>query len=182
MAPRAGVSQLPEEVRDELNRRLVASSFSGYGALADWLAAQGFTISRSAVQRYGAKLEAEFDLAMADVRRARALAKAVRDEGDDDGDMLAATSGILQDNLLRVAIALRTADSDPETAAKSISLVARAHADVGRMQLQLSKWREEQAEKARQAAERCAQVARRGGLTPEAVDVIRREILGIAAP
>lgn len=181
MAPRAGVSQLPEDVRDELNRRLVASSFSGYGALAGWLLEKGFTISRSAVQRYGAKLEAEFDLAMADVRRARALAKAVRDEGDD-GDMLAATSGILQDNLLRVAIALRTADSDPETAAKSISLVARAHADVGRMQLQLSKWREEQAEKAQEAAERCAQVARRGGLTPEAVDVIRREILGIAAP
>lgn len=178
MPARSSVSQLPEAIRDELNRRLVGSDFSGYQELADWLCEIGHPISRSAVHRHGTALEREFEEAMADVRRTRALAKAVKDEGDE-GDMLSATSGVLQEQLLRISIALRHADSDPAEAAKSISIVARAHADVGRLQVALSKWQNELREKAKSVADTCEKVARRGGLTADAVEVIRREILGI---
>lgn len=179
MPARSSVSQLPDEVREELNRRLVASNFSDYEGLALWLREQGFQISKSAIHRHGSALESDFDEAMADVRRTRALAKAVKSEGDE-GDVLAATSGILQEQLLRISIALRQADADPAEAAKSISMVARAHSDVGRLQVALSKWQDELRSKATLAAEACEQVARRGGLTAEAVELIRREILGIA--
>lgn len=178
MPARSAVGQLPEEIRDELNRRLVANDFSGYADLAGWLREAGFQISKSALHRHGSALEAEFDAAMADVRRTRALAKACKDEGDE-GDVLTATSGILQEQLLRIAIALRQADGDPAEAAKSISVVARAHADVGRMQVALQKWQEAMREKAQLAADAVEKVARRGGLTADSVDLIRREILGI---
>ncbi|MER2545905.1 MAG: phage protein Gp27 family protein [Candidatus Accumulibacter phosphatis] len=180
MASRSSVSMLPEDVRDELNRRLVESNFSGYEGLARWLREQGFEISKSAIHRHGSALEADFEEAMADVRRTRALARAVKNDGDE-GEVLAATSGILQEQLLRISIALRTADSDPAEAAKSISMVARAHSDVGRLQVALSKWQEELKAKCQAAADACEQAARRGGLTPDTVEVIRREILGITA-
>ncbi len=178
MPARSAVGQLPEEIRDEINRRLVENSFSGYAQLAGWLRELGYQISKSALHRHGSQLEADFDEAMADVRRTRALAKACKDEGDE-GDVLTATSGILQEQLLRISIALRQADSDPAEAAKSISVVARAHADVGRMQVALAKWQETMREKASLAADAVEKVARRGGLTAESVDLIRREILGI---
>lgn len=180
MPARSAVGQLPEEIRDELNRRLVENGFAGYAALAAWLADQGYKVSKSAVHRHGSALEEQFDEAMADVRRTRALAKACKDEGDE-GDVLTATSGILQEQLLRIAIALRQADTDPAEAAKSISVVARAHADVGRMQVALQKWQETMREKASLAADAVEKVARRGGLTADSVDLIRRQILGITS-
>lgn len=178
MGRRSSVSQLPEQFLDELNRRLVDNGFSGYQELSAWLREAGFEISKSSLQRHGTQLEADFEEAMADVRRTRALARAVKDEGDEGG-VLSATSGVLQEQLLRIAIALRHTDADPAEAAKSISQVARAHADVGRMQVALSKWQEELRAKAQAAAAACEAVARRGGLTSEAVEMIRREILGI---
>lgn len=179
MPSRSSVSQLPEAFREELNRRLVENDFSDYEGLAVWLRGEGFEISKSALHRHGTQLERDFDEAMADVRRTRALAKAVKADGDE-GEVLAATSGILQEQLLRISIALRQADDDPAEAAKSISMVARAHSDVGRLQVALAKWQDELKSKAAAAAQACEQVARRAGLTAEAVDTIRREILGIA--
>ena len=49
MPARSAVGQLPEEIRDELNRRLVENGFAGYAALAAWLADQGYKVSKSAV-------------------------------------------------------------------------------------------------------------------------------------
>lgn len=178
MASRSSVSMLPEEVRDELNRRLVESNFSGYEGLARWLREQGFEISKSAIHRHGSALEADFEEAMADVRRTRALARAVKNDGDE-GEVLAATSGILQEQLLRISIALRTADSDPAEAAKSISMVARAHSDVGRLQVALSKWQTETRDKARAAAEQVRGIGERAQISSEVLAEITERIYGI---
>ncbi len=180
MPKRSAISLLPEAIREELNRRLVENSFGGYEGIAQWLQEIGYQIGKSAVHRHGSQLEADFEEAMADVRRTRALARAVKADGDE-GEVLAATSGILQEQLLRVSIALRTVDADPAEAAKSISMVARAHSDVGRLQVALSKWQDELRGKCQAAADACEQAARRGGLTVDTVELIRREILGITA-
>jgi hypothetical protein len=162
-----------------LNRRPGGVQFSVImRAWRDGCRSRATRSARVRLHRHGSALEADFDEAMADVRRTRALAKAAKGEGDE-GDLLAATSGILQEQLLRISIALRQADADPAAAAKSISMVARAHSDVGRLQVALSKWQAEMRSKAELAAEACEQVAKRGGLTAEAVWMIRREILGI---
>jgi hypothetical protein len=57
MAQRALILKLPNTVREDLDQRLLASAFSGYDELSDWLASQGHVISKSSVHRYGVKLE-----------------------------------------------------------------------------------------------------------------------------
>ena len=142
MARPAKVKLLPPEVLDDLNARLIGQGFAGYDALAEWLQAKGFDISRATLQRHGSALEAEFEEAMADARRTRALARAARESGgDEDGSLMSAAASILQDNLLRVSLAVkRDSEDDPAAAAKTLSLISRAFADVGRMDIANQKW------------------------------------------
>jgi Protein of unknown function (DUF3486) len=56
MPARSKVAMLPKEVRNELERRIVERSFSGYRDLADWLQAQGYHIAHDSIQRHGARL------------------------------------------------------------------------------------------------------------------------------
>lgn len=142
MARPAKVKLLPPDVLDDLNARLIGQGFAGYDALAEWLQAKGFDISRATLQRHGSALEAEFEEAMADARRTRALARAARESGgDEDGSLMSAAASILQDNLLRVSLAVkRDSEDDPAAAAKTLSLISRAFADVGRMDIANQKW------------------------------------------
>ncbi|MDR1350726.1 MAG: DUF3486 family protein [Zoogloeaceae bacterium] len=142
---RSKISQLPQEVLDALNAKLIGSDFSGYAGLAEWLTGQGYAISRSALHRHGAELEAEFEAAMADARRARALARASREAEDaDDGALLEAAAGIMQDSLLRASLKLKQGENgDPAETAKTLSLISRAFADVGRFDLSRQKWQAE---------------------------------------
>ncbi len=182
MAPRSRVYELPPELREELNQRLVSGGFQGYQGLADWLTENGYKLSRSAVQRYGQDLQEEFELAMGDVRKTTQMAKAFAQADEDTaGALVDTTARIVQEQLLRITIALRSADHDPEDAAKHIAKVTHALADIGRMSLNQKKWAAElRREFAEEAANKAAEVAKRGGLSKEVVDDLRRELLGIA--
>ena len=46
MAQRSTIEKLPEAVRHEFERKLVENGFSDYQAIAEWLQAQGYEISR----------------------------------------------------------------------------------------------------------------------------------------
>jgi|APTNR8051073442_1049403.scaffolds.fasta_scaffold02659_5 hypothetical protein len=163
------VKQLPPGLLDELNARLIGQGFAGYDELVEWLHAKGFDISRSSLHRHGSALEAEFEEAMADARRTRALARAARESGDNDGALMSAAAGILQDNLLRVSLAAkREGDDDPAAAAKTLSLISRAFADVGRMDIAHQKWMVELRNRmAADAAAAAVSGAAAEGLTPE---------------
>lgn len=186
MARRAAVDKLPQDVRDELTAELVGRGFSDYTALAEWLAEKGHKISRSALQRFGSDLEAEFEEATQDARRSIELARAMRANGnsDDDGALLDASSSILQDQLLRISLALRTVEVDPQEAVKLVSQASRALADLGRMTVTNKKWQAERdaeirAEERAKAAEQATTAAKAGGASSETITKIR-EALGIA--
>lgn len=181
MARRSKVGGLPTGVLDELNAHLVERGFSGYEDLAAWLKSLGYDISKSALHRHGSALEAEFEEAMADARRTRAMAKAAHEAGgEDNGEMLSAASAIMQDSLVRVSLKLKNSGDDPASTAKSLSLVSRAFADVGRFDISRQKWLAEMRAKAAVVADSVEAVAKKGGLSAEAMDKIRRDILGIA--
>lgn len=170
MGRRSKIKDLPQDVLDDLNSRLIGTGFSGYGELAAWLKDRGFDISKSGLQRHGSALEAEFEEAMADARRTRALAKAARLEGDqNDNSLLAAATEIMQDNLLRVSLKLKNSDEDdPGAEAKTLSLVARAFSQVGRLDIARQKWQTELAARmASDAAAAAISGAAAEGLTPE---------------
>lgn len=180
MAKRSKVDALPSTVLDDLNGKLIERGFSGYEELATWLKDLGYDISKSALHRHGSALEAEFEEAMADARRTRALARAAREAGDeDDGALLESASGIMQDNLLRLSLKLKNSGAEPEDAAKTLSLISRAFADIGRFDIARQKWQSEVRAKAESAAEAVEKIAKKGGLSAAAVTEIRSRILGI---
>lgn len=182
MPKRSKVYELPPELRDELNERLVSSGFQGYEQMANWLEERGFKVSRSSVQRYGQDLQEEFEMAMGDVRKTTEMAKAFTESDDDSkGSLVDATARIVQEQLLRITIALRKAEHEPEKAAKYMASITHALADIGRMSLGQKKWaREVRREVAQEAADKAAEVAKRGGLSADMVNNLRRELLGIA--
>jgi hypothetical protein len=183
MARRAAVDRLPTDIRDELTEKLVANGFSDYTALAEWLAEKGHAISRSALHRFGADLEAEFESATQDARRSIELARAMRANGnsDEDGSLLDASSSILQDQLLRISLALRKVDVDPQEAVELVSKASRALADLGRMSISNKKWQAEREAEIREeerakAADTAAQVAKDAGVSPETIAAMRRAL------
>jgi len=182
MPQRSKVYDLPPELRETLNERLVGSGFADYDGLSTWLAEQGFTVSRSSIQRYGADLQADFEAAMGDVRRTTEMAKALTANMDDDeGNLLDATVGIVQEQLLRILIALRKTEEEPAKAAKQMGSISRALADIGRVSLSQKKHaREIQREVLAQAAEVAESRLASQGMSQDAIDTIKRDILGIA--
>jgi hypothetical protein len=60
MPPRGLIEQLPEQVREEVNRRLRANGYSDLVALAEWLTEEhGCKVSKSALGRYSFDLKAK---------------------------------------------------------------------------------------------------------------------------
>jgi len=186
MPPRSAVCALPVATRDELNARLIANGFSDYVALSDWLLSQGYSISKSSLHRWGQDLEAEFSGAMADARRAAELGRAL--SGDDDGSGLRrATTAMAQETLLRILMSLRKAEAaaqeedggDPGALAKSLSLVTRSLADLGRLGLADSKYAAAQVAAAvNEATARVETAARTQGVSPEGIAALRAAIEG----
>ncbi|MDR1063648.1 MAG: DUF3486 family protein [Azoarcus sp.] len=140
---RSKISQLPQAVLDELNTRLIGSGFSDYSGLAEWLSGQGFDISRSSLHRHGSELEDEFNAAISDARQTLALARAAQEGGDESGALMKTATEIMQDNLLRASLKLKSAEYDPTELAKTLSLISRAFVDVGRFEIQRQKWQTE---------------------------------------
>lgn len=179
MSRRSAIFDLPQEVREELSERLISSGFGGYEGLSDWLADKGFSISKSAIHRYGQGLQEDFDAAMGDVRKAQELARAYASASPDDSQALTgAVAAMAQESLLRIMIGLRKVESDPSETAKQMAQVSRALADLGRLGISQAK---HAVEMRKQAAEELAgKVEQEGGaVTPERLRQIMRETYGV---
>ena len=57
MAKRSQVAMLPDDILKELECRLYTSRFSKYQQHSEWLNKLGYEISKSAIHRYGKKLQ-----------------------------------------------------------------------------------------------------------------------------
>ncbi len=176
MVARSKIEQLPEPVRAELEQRLIAQAFGGYEALADWLSEQGFEIHKASVHRFGQKFEERCRALKVSTDQARAIVEA---SPDDDGAMNEALMRLTQQKAFDLLIDL---EIDPETI--DFSKLARAIADMTRAGVGLKKYSTEVRARAKAVADKVAEkmkaaVARKG-MSAEAADEIRREILGIA--
>lgn len=187
MPPRSKVYDLPPELRAELDRRLIDSGFGGYRGLAAWLAEQGHQIGKSALHEYGSALEEDFEQTMASVQRTQKMAVAFAEANPDErGALVGATARIASETLLRITLAMNKMESDPAQAAKLMPGIARALGDLGRLTISQEQWARELREAAARealaaAADRAKAIGTSRGLSADTVDVLRREILGIAA-
>lgn len=103
MAARSTVDKLPTDIRHELERKLADNGFSDYTALTQWLHDQGYEISRSAVHRYGAKIQKRFANIKASTEAARLIAEGASDEADTRSEAVIA---MLQTEVFDVLIAI----------------------------------------------------------------------------
>lgn len=103
MAKRSQVETLPTAVRHKLERKLSENGFSNYTALAEWLQSQGWQISRSAVHRYGVKVQKRFASIKASTEAARLIAEGASDEADTRSEAVIA---MLQTEVFDALIAI----------------------------------------------------------------------------
>lgn len=190
MAKRSTISGLPQDLRDELNARLVAGGFSDYAGLTQWLndelqaRGESARVSRSALHRHGSEFQDEYEAHMRESRLMYEVAKAGLEQGDDpDGVLQEATHQALHTGLLRLSVTIRKLQQteDPKTIAKLLSQVTRAAADLGRANIATKKWRADiRKEAMEEAAQRAAAVAKSDGVSAETIAKIRRDVLGMA--
>jgi hypothetical protein len=178
---RSAISQLPEEVRADLERELIDRGFAGYEALSEWLAERGHEISKSALHRHGSRLERRLSRIKASAEAAHLIVEAA---GDDEGRQSAAALALVQTDLHEALMALDEAgedDVDPASRILLLNKAARAIADCTRATVTQKRFAREVREQAlKDAADAASAVAKRGGLSKDVAAELRREILGVA--
>ena len=175
MPQRSAVRRLPAGTRQALNRKLIDGGFAGYDDLADWLASQGWEISRSAVHRYGQQLEKRIEQVRSATEQAEALMEA--SGGDGAASMAGASLLLVQEKMYQAL--LDADDGDVPTLAKSL----RAVAEASRASVSVAAVRKEALREAAAAAVDAAEkAAEKAGasLPAEALAAIRRDVYGLA--
>ena len=180
MGRQSSITALPEPVREALNRELSARNFSGYEALEDWLREQGFEISKSAIHRYGQKIERR----MAAIKASTEAAKLITESAGDDQDARSeAVIALVQTEMFDSIIAIQEADDDELSAEDRLGLMSKAAKNIAtltRASLAQKEYKTKVQAKAAEVADKAARLASKGGMSADAAAEIRKMILGIA--
>lgn len=172
----SSIEVLPQAVKEWLDRSLVENSFSGYQALEAELKERGYTISKSAIHRYGQN----FEKRLAAVKMATEQAKAIVDGvPDDEGKFSEALMRLAQEKIFGV---LMDFEPDPDKP-MNLSSLAKAAAELSRASVTQKKWAAEV--KSKMAAkfaelERESEAGKRS-FDAETLRIVREEIYGIVS-
>lgn len=187
MPPKDTVSRLPDEIKAYIQAMLATGSQTLDELIADlrerWPAeaTAGQLPSRSALGRYGQKL----DRRLAAIRASTEAAKMIQANAGDDNDARSeALTALVQTELFDAILELQEAgdpDTDPGSRVELLSKAAKNIATLTSSSVRLKKFQSEVKAKAEAAAATVDKLARTGGLSADTAATIRREILGIAA-
>ena len=90
MPPPSKVALLPEDVREELNQRLISAGFGRCEDLSEWLWEKGFEIGKTTVNEHAKKLKRRLATITASTEAAKILARVAPDDADDRSNALMA--------------------------------------------------------------------------------------------
>ena len=173
MPPRSKVHALPPELKEWLDNELMARGFADYEQLAADLKARGADVSRSSLQRYGSPFEKK----MAQLKLAGEQARALVDAAPDDEDKLgAAVIRMTQEKIFNLLMELDIKAEDVD-----VNKLFKNAAEIGKASVSQKRFSSEVRARAEAAAANVEKIAKKGGLSAESVEQLRREILGIAA-
>lgn len=183
MGKRSAVDALPEDVRRWLDRALSSKGFAQYQLLEAELRERGYDISKSAIHRYGQKLERRLSAIKASTEAAKLIAEATPDQADARSEAL---TSIIQTELFEALVSLQDAsdgDIDPAERIGMLSSAAKNIATLSRSSVNLKRFQADAEERGRQRLleeQRAALAAmgNKGGVTEETKAAIR-EALGI---
>ncbi|MBF0309475.1 MAG: DUF3486 family protein [Magnetococcales bacterium] len=172
MGRRSAVVGLPVTVRKWLDAALIEGNFTGYAALERELEARGCTVSRSALHRYGQEFERRLAALKLSTEQARAVVEALPDE---ENNLSEALVRLVQQKAFGMLLKI---EEDPKTSFGTLGKIAVEAAGAS---TNLKKYRTEIRTRATQAAQEVASEAKAAGLSEQAVEEIRKKILGISA-
>lgn len=176
MPPKNKVYTLPEPIRAWLDETLAANGGQQFAALEAQLSAKGYKISDSALQRYHAgDLQPRLQALKLATESARTVAAAM---GENDGTMLEALTGLCQERLFNMLMAIGPESDIDETV---MAKLTRAISNLATASINVKKHVADARAKALQdAADTVKKAAARAGVSEETIQVIRRDILGMA--
>ena len=187
MARKSSVSRLPAEVKTYIEAMLATGAQTLDELINDLRerfpaeAKAGELPSRSALHRYGSKL----DRRLSAIRASTEAAKLIQAQAGDDQDARSeALTALVQTELFEAILLLQEADdpeADPGERVGMLSAAAKNIATLTRSSIGLKTFQAQARARAQAAAATVDKLAKRGGLTSDVAAQIRREILGIAA-
>nr|DAS19886.1 MAG TPA: Protein of unknown function (DUF3486) [Caudoviricetes sp.] len=180
MSPRSRMELLPENVRREFERRLIENGFANYTELAAWLNEQGFQISRSAVHRHGYKIQRRLQAIKESTEAAKLIVANADDENDSRSEALMA---LLQNQLFEALVDISEKDSEelaPEARFDLLSEGGKRIAGLISASTRLKEYQNKVKSRALAAADEVAKAVKKGGLSDDTAEQIRKQILGIA--
>lgn len=184
MGRRSSITALPEDVRHWLERALTEQNFSGYEALEEMMRDKGYAISKSAIHRYGQKVERRFAAIKASTEAARIITEGAADDQDARSEAVIA---LCQTEIFEAMISLQDAsdeDLPPMDRMNAMSKVAKNIATLTRASIANKQYKVESEERIRAQllAEQKAKLdalGSKGGVTEDTKRAIR-EALGIS--
>ncbi|MCH1985261.1 DUF3486 family protein [Achromobacter xylosoxidans] len=192
MAGKSSIHRLPAEIKTYIEAQLATGCHTLDSLIEDLRerfpaeANAGSLPSRSAIGRYGQKLERR----LAAIRASTEAAKLIRAHAGDEIDARSeALTALVQTELFEAIIELQEADEETDSA-KRVELLSKAAkniATLARSSVNLKKFQAEAEERARRALlaqqdAKLQEVAKAQGMSADQVDFWRRDFLGINAP
>lgn len=188
MGRKSSISRLPDEIRAYLEGQLADGRLTLDELLEELRAqfpAHQALPSRSAVQRYGQKLERRLSA----IRASTEAAKIIRAQAGDELDARSeALTAMIQSELFESIMALQEASDEEMTPAERVGLLADAAKNIAtltRSSVTLKKFQSEAEERARKALlaeqeQRLAKERGRDGMSEQLEQRIRGILLGKA--
>ena len=176
------IGALPVELKRWLDRALTEQGFCGYEALEAQFAERGYTISKSAIHRYGQKIERRFAAIKAATEAARLLTEGAADDQDARSEAVIA---LVQTEMFESIINLQDAsedDIDPADRMRLLSQAAKNIASLAGASMRLKKFQSEVRDKiARKLNDLNAEALSGQGraFDAETLRIVREEIYGL---
>lgn len=186
------VTGVPKELLDELHARLVDSNFSNYEEHTQWLNDQlneqniRLKISKSALHRHGQGFEEDFAAYEADRKRIYEMCKAsIENNADPTGVVREVATQSLTAATLKVATLvgrLELSDStDALEQSQIIEKLANALKRTNDTGIDIQNFKDNYKAKLKaEMAEKIATTVKANGVSPETIEIIRKEVLGMS--
>jgi len=180
MPARSKITLLPEGVRIELERRLIAGGFSDYTGITSWLnealAKSGMTesVSRTAIARFGQDFAVKCEAIKVATEQAKAIVGVV---GDDEGTMNEALIRLIQQ--LSFDVLIKNQDADVAALLPKMGVMI---AKLSKASVDQKKYAADARKRAiMDAADTAGKAAEQAGVTAATIQKIRRDVLQMAS-
>ena len=187
MGRKSSISRLPVEIKAYIEAMLATGSQTLDELIKDLQSRypaeshSGDLPSRSALQRYGSKL----DRRLSAIRASTEAAKLIQAQAGDDQDARSeALTALVQTELFEAILSLQEADDEELDASERVGMLSAAAKNIAtltRSSVALKQFQAQAKQRAKEAAATVDKLAKTGGLSAEAATDLRRQILGIAA-